>query len=183
MLYQSNLVLPCSGFLIRLWSEMDLTSSMWQQEVKWVGRNRIVSRRICRVGSGFSMYFSIGGGICSQKGILAFSLYPFINRRVSSSVQAAVFLGSWEVFKKVFCSVCIHKLVHFSKFIRRKKTIRVCYWNKTFCVHLVSWVPGRTSGISDWRWRGFLGFWPWIVVFELSVRLTCFYYFCCTEML
>lgn len=56
-----------------------------------------------------------------QKGIMTFNLYPFINRRLSSSVQAAIFLGSWEVFKKILCSVCTHKLVHFSKFLRRKK--------------------------------------------------------------
>lgn len=61
-----------------------------------------------------------------QKGIMAFNLYPFINRRLSSSVQAAIFLGSWEVFKKIFCSVCTHKLVHSLNFSGGKR-VRICY--------------------------------------------------------
>lgn len=76
------------------------------------------------MGSGFSMYFSVlEEDLQSNKnsGIQSLPLY-----HKDSSVQAAVFLESWEAFKKVFCSVSAQKLVHFSKFMRRKKVKMCC---------------------------------------------------------
>ena len=86
-----------------------------------VGRNRTVSRRICRVGSGFSMYFSV----LEEEFIVKKEFWPSVSTPLSTGGSLVLcrqlFFLDLEVFKKVFYSVCTHKLVHFSKFIRRKK--------------------------------------------------------------